>query len=60
MQVLFLQSMPETMRIVSEAMSSEGRHLLRLDNDDFIDDAIQMDQKEQMHRPSWPPKQSAS
>lgn len=56
-----MQSMPETMRIVSEAMRSEGRQLLRLDNDDFIDDAIDTDQREQMHRPSlgrpsWPPK----
>lgn len=55
-----MQSMPETMRIVSEAMRSEGRQLLRLD-DDFIDDAIDTDQKEQMYRqsagrPSWPPQ----
>ena len=60
-RLLHVQSMPETMRIVSEAMRSEGRQLLRLDDDDFIDDAIDMDQKEQMYRqsagrPSWPPQ----
>ena len=57
-RLLHMQSMPETMRIVSEAMRSEGRQLLRLDDDDFINDAIDMDQKEQMYRqcagrPSW-------
>ena len=51
--------MTETMRIVSEAMTSQMRHMLKLDSDDLIDDAIDMDQKEQQQsqpdtRPSWP------
>lgn len=54
-----VQSMTETMRIVSEAMTSQMRHMLKLDSDDFIDDAIDMDQREQQQsqpdtRPIWP------
>ncbi len=42
-----LQSMAETMRIVRQAMKANTRQLLKFDSDDFIDDAIYMDQQEQ-------------
>ncbi|DBB12672.1 hypothetical protein WJX82_009176 [Trebouxia sp. C0006] len=41
------QSMAETMRIVRHAMKANTRQLLKFDSDDFIDDAIYMDQQEQ-------------
>ena len=39
--------MAETMRIVRHAMKANTRQLLKFDSDDFIDDAIHMDQQEQ-------------
>ncbi len=42
-----LQSMADTMRIVRQAMKANTRQLLKFDSDDFIDDAIYMDQQEQ-------------
>ena len=39
--------MAETMRIVRQAMKANTRQLLKFDSDDFIDDAIYMDQQEQ-------------
>lgn len=40
-----LQSVAETMTIVRQAMKSDIRQLLKFDSDDFIDDAIYMEQQ---------------
>ena len=46
-QFAVLQSMAETMRVVRQAMKCENKQLLKFDSDDFIDDAIYMDQQAQ-------------
>jgi len=38
------------MRIVRQAMKANTRQLLKFDSDDFIDDAIYMDQHEQQQQ----------
>ena len=45
-----LQSMAETVRIVRQAMKANTRQLLKFDSDDFIDDAIYMDQQKQQQQ----------
>ena len=47
--------MAETMRIVRQAMKCNTRQLLKFDSDDFIDDAISLEQQEQQAagRESW-------
>ena len=44
------------MRVVRQAMKSDTRQLLKFDSDDFIDDAIYLEQQEQQAagRTSWP------
>ena len=44
---IVMQSMAETMRVVRQAMKCDTKQLLKFDSDDFIDDAIYMDQQEQ-------------
>lgn len=53
-----MQSVADTMQIVQQAMKSNTTQMLKLDSDDFIDDAIDMDQQEQRRhrapgRSSW-------
>lgn len=53
-----MQSVADTMRIVQQAMKGNTTQMLKLDSDDFIDDAIDMDQQEQRRhrapgRSSW-------
>ena len=51
-----LQSMAETIRVVRQAMKCDTRQLLKFDSDDFIDDAIYMEQQklQAAGRTSWP------
>ena len=47
--------MAETVRIVRQAMKCDTQQLLKFDSDDFIDDAIYMEQQQQQAagRRSW-------
>ncbi len=42
--------MAETVHIVRQAMKANTRQLLKFDSDDFIDDAIYLDQQEQQQQ----------
>ena len=54
-QCYCLQSTAETIGIVRQAMKSEARQVLKFDSDDFIDDAISMEQQQRqaVGRSSW-------